>query len=94
MLDFTRVFEFSWFVDNSVGAVLVSDALSMELRVDVMLCFDGERRIVLAGRDGLGLGLSDFTETWEFDPAQRRPRNRDAAACICGNEIPVGTPWD
>lgn len=94
MLDLTRIFWLSWFVDSSVGAVLVSDALSMELSVDVMLCFDGERRMVLIGRDGLELGLRDLTELWELDPAQSLPRNREAAACICGKETPVGTPWD
>lgn len=49
-------------VVSSVGAVLASEVVSIELSVDVMLCFEVERRMVLTGRDGLALGLSDFIE--------------------------------
>ena len=82
MADFARGFCTS--VDNSVGAVLASEADSTELRVDVMLCLDVDRRM-LARLDALallGLRLMDLTELCELDPAQRRPRNREAAACI------------
>lgn len=61
MVDLTRGFCPSP-LETSVGAVLASDELSIELSVEVMLCFEGERRMVLVGRDGLGFGLSDFTE--------------------------------
>lgn len=68
--------------DISVGAVLASDVDSKELRVDATLCFDGDLRIELAGRDRLdvlGLRARDLVEE---PPDQSRPRKRDAAACI------------
>jgi hypothetical protein len=68
--------------ESSVGAVLASDVDSIELSVEVMLCLDGVRR-TLARADILpllGLRLKDFVG--ELDPAQNRPRNLDAAACI------------
>ena len=48
--------------DSSVGAVLASDTDSTEFNVEVKLCLEVERRIVLAGREGLELGLRDLTE--------------------------------
>lgn len=92
MADFARGF-CAGSADNSVGAVLASDADSTELSVEVILCFDVERRtedafdVLML----LGLRLNDFTELCElpFEPAQNRPRNRDAACCIWGKEIPV-----
>ena len=48
--------------DISVAAVLASDAVSIELKVEVRLCLEVERRIVLLVRDGLVFGLSDLTE--------------------------------
>lgn len=48
--------------DRSVAAVLASEMVSMEFRVDVKLCLEVDRRMVLFARDGLVLGLSDLTE--------------------------------
>lgn len=48
--------------DSSVGAVLASDVDSTEFRVEVKLCLEVERRMVLAGRDGIEFGLRDLTE--------------------------------
>lgn len=63
MLDLTRVLSVpTVVVDNSVGAVLASDVVSTEFSVEVMLCFEVDRRIVLTGREGLELGLRDFIE--------------------------------
>jgi hypothetical protein len=55
---------------------------SVELRVEAMLFFEGDRRKKLAGREGaarpgLTLRLTDLVE--EFDPAHNRPRNLVAA---------------
>jgi hypothetical protein len=49
-------------VESSVGAVLASEVVSTELRVDVRLCLEVERRMVLLGRVGLEFGLSDLTD--------------------------------
>lgn len=90
MPDFGRGF-FVSATETSVGAVLTSDEEdSTELRVDVILCFDVERRIVFDWliESGFAALLEDPV------PAHSLPRNREAAACICGNEIPVGTPCD
>jgi propanediol dehydratase small subunit len=67
--------------DISVSAVLASDVDSKEFRVDATLCFEGDRRMELSGRDRLavvGLIARDLVE----EPDQSRPRKRDAAACI------------
>lgn len=92
MVDFARGFCDS--ADSSVGAVLASDEDSTELSVEVILCLDVERRMV--GFVIFWFGLRDFMElcVLELEPAQNFPRNREAAACICGKEMPVGTPWD
>lgn len=91
MVDFVRDFESA---ETSVGAVLASDEDSTEFKVDAMLCLDAERRIpvefVLVC---VVFGLRDL-ELYEFDPAHSLPRKRDADACICGKDIPAGTPWD
>lgn len=67
----------------------------MELRVDVKLCFEVDRRMVLFVRGGLVFGLSDLTELWLLDePAHRRPRKPEAVACICDAETPAEQPVD
>jgi hypothetical protein len=55
---------------------------SIELNVEAMLFFEGDRRRKLTGREGavrpgLTLRFIDFVE--EFDPAHNRPRNLVAA---------------
>jgi hypothetical protein len=65
MLDLTRGLWLSApvvAVESSVGAVLASEVVSTELRVEVRLCLEVERRIVLLGRVELGFGLSDLTD--------------------------------
>lgn len=57
--------------------------LSMELRVEAILCLEGVRRRKLEGREDaatprLEVGEVNFAN--EAEPAQNRPRNRDAAA--------------
>ena len=92
MEDFTRVFWLSLAVveDISVAAVLASEMVSMEFRVDVKLCLEVDLRTVLFVRDGLVFGLSDLTDVWLFEePAHRRPRNPEAVACICDAETPA-----
>lgn len=88
MVDFARGFGGS---DNSVGAVLASEADSTEFRVDAMLCLDAERRTPCV-LEWL-FGVNDL-ELCELEPAHSRPRNRDAAACICGKDMPVEAPCD
>ena len=93
MADFARGF-CDDSADSSVGAVLASDADSTELSVEVILCFDVERRMdELEVLMRLGLSLTELC-VLPLEPAQNRPRNREAACCIWGNEMPVGTPWD
>lgn len=94
MVDFVRGFCGS--LESSVGAVLASDVDSTEFKVDAMLCFDAERRIPFefVMLVCVVFGLRDLV-LYEFEPlVHSLPRNRDADACICGKEIPVGTPWD
>lgn len=98
MLDLSRDFWLSALVvvvDRSVAAVLASDVVSTEFRVDVKLCLEVDRWIVLLVREGVVLGFSDLTEAWLFDePAHRRPRNPEAEACICDEDTPAGDPVD
>jgi hypothetical protein len=71
--------------DTLVASVDVLNMLSdpppsIEFSVDAMLCFDGDRRKKLTGREGAvrpGLRLAGFVNP--FEPAHNRPRNRDAA---------------
>jgi hypothetical protein len=62
MLDLRDLWSLFTAADSSVGAVLASDVDSTEFNVEVKLCLEVDRRIVLAGREGLGLGLRDLTE--------------------------------
>jgi hypothetical protein len=62
MFDFRDLWSLFTAADSSVGAVLASDVDSTEFKVEVRLCLEAERRIVLVGREGFGLGLSDLTE--------------------------------
>lgn len=81
--------------ESSVGAVLASDVDSTEFKVEAMLCLEAERRIpeLFDMLVWLVFGFSDL-ELYELEPAHSLPKNREADACICGKEIPVGTPCD
>jgi hypothetical protein len=82
------------FLDIAVASVEVAlrwlSVLSIELRVDAILCFEGVLRRKLEGREGAAtprLEVGDVTFAAEFEPVQKRPRNRDAAACTFGREL-------
>jgi hypothetical protein len=52
---------------------------SIEFNVDAMLCFDGDLRKKLTGRDGAvkpGLKFIDLVD--EFETAHKRPKKREA----------------
>ena len=88
------------FLDIAVASVDTAlswlSTLSIELRVDVKLCFEGVLRSRLEGRDGAvtpRLEVGEVTFAVELVPVQKRPRNREAAAwtlCILGSELSLG----